>query len=191
MDVTASPRDAARAACDAKAGGVVVIDQGEEAGVVTVHALLAHLAEDTDPLTGLPRADALRDWMWRRLEEGKELSVLFLDLDDFKSVNRDHGHPAGDVELRRFAQALRAGTDEGADFCARYGGDEFVIATMRDRDEAASLAAMLASVLPRPASIGIAGGRRKSPRPDANLGAIVEDLLRLASLDCMSKKSDA
>jgi diguanylate cyclase (GGDEF)-like protein len=49
-----------------------------------------------------------------------------LDVDDFKSINDRHGHAVGDAALQALALALQGFVRE-SDFCARYGGDEFVV----------------------------------------------------------------
>ena len=49
-----------------------------------------------------------------------------LDLDDLKNLNDRHGHEAGDLALKRFAQRLMAGT-RGSDLATRIGGDEFMV----------------------------------------------------------------
>jgi diguanylate cyclase (GGDEF)-like protein len=92
-------------------------------------SLLEHQATH-DPLTGL----ANRTLFYRRLEEairhaGEEnfsLAVMYIDLDDFKQINDEHGHAAGDALLlavaRRFHQVLRKSDSTG-----RLGGDEFAL----------------------------------------------------------------
>lgn len=57
---------------------------------------------------------------------GSTFSVLAFDLDAFKEINDGHGHAAGDLCLRRFAELARARLAEG-DVLARFGGDEFVV----------------------------------------------------------------
>ncbi len=62
------------------------------------------------------------------LADGRDLAVLFLDLDYFKRVNDTHGHLAGSQVLREIGRLLRKNVPEPDAIAARYGGDEFVIA---------------------------------------------------------------
>ena len=63
----------------------------------------------------------------RRVLEYDDLSIVFIDLDDFKKINDEHGHDAGDMVLEKVA-ALLARSIRGIDRIGRYGGEEFVIA---------------------------------------------------------------
>lgn len=60
------------------------------------------------------------------LRHGKPLSLVMFDVDRFKQVNDDHGHPAGDSVLRTLAERV-GGTTRSEDIFARYGGEEFVL----------------------------------------------------------------
>jgi len=103
----------------------------------TAHAGLA-LAARTDALTGCLNHSAMHDALSREIErcrrKGHALSLVILDLDEFKQVNERHGHPAGDDVLRQVGEALRE-TVRAYDLVARYGGDEFAVIAM-DADEA-------------------------------------------------------
>jgi diguanylate cyclase (GGDEF)-like protein/excisionase family DNA binding protein len=78
----------------------------------------------TDDLTGLLNHGTFQEWLDRSVREGASFSLIMLDLDDFRNVNNDLGHQAGDAMLRRIADGLvRAGRD--TDLVFRYGGDEF------------------------------------------------------------------
>jgi diguanylate cyclase (GGDEF)-like protein len=84
----------------------------------------------TDALTGHwnRRAldDVLKQQVARRASSGRPFSVLMLDIDFFKKINDEFGHMVGDDALRAFAQALREFL-RSEDFCARFGGEEFVV----------------------------------------------------------------
>jgi diguanylate cyclase (GGDEF)-like protein len=83
-----------------------------------------------DPLTGLANQRAFfRDCaaeFSRAQRNGSEVSIVMLDLDDFKAINDEHGHPYGDQVLLRVADALRTSI-RGHDTAARMGGEEFAI----------------------------------------------------------------
>lgn len=103
---------------------------------------------DTDALTGLPNRYAMNDMLDEVFERScrskKTLCIGILDVDYFKEYNDTYGHQAGDVCLNAIAGSLRklsAGKDV---FCARYGGDEFVIICENtDQKRAAEIARTL------------------------------------------------
>ncbi len=83
-----------------------------------------------DALTGLPNRRALMDYLPLALERarrsGQWLIVCVMDLDDFKPVNDNHGHAAGDTLLMELAYRLK-NVLRTVDMVARLGGDEFVL----------------------------------------------------------------
>jgi diguanylate cyclase (GGDEF)-like protein len=105
----------------------------------------------TDALTGIANRRTFDEELaleWRRAERvGDSLALILLDLDDFKRVNDTYGHQAGDVVLRRVAEAL--GSDmRQIDLFARYGGEEFgVLVPETELDGALLLAERLRSQL--------------------------------------------
>jgi len=97
---------------------------------ISLHELVSEQAV-TDGLTGLSNKRRFRELLEKeaaRAERfGHELSLLMLDIDDFKRINDTHGHLQGDQVLRRIAEALDF-ESRGVDEPARYGGEEFAIA---------------------------------------------------------------
>jgi len=85
----------------------------------------------TDPLTGLHNRrhfDTVCATEWERARRDlRPLSVLFIDIDHFKSYNDCHGHRAGDDCLAAVGNAVRQSLQRPADVAVRYGGDEFVV----------------------------------------------------------------
>ncbi len=88
-----------------------------------------HDLADRDGLTGLYNRRAYNNYMervWRqsRREEG-HLTIILIDIDDFKAFNDRYGHQAGDDALKRVAEVIAMGAQRPLDFAARFGGEEF------------------------------------------------------------------
>lgn len=87
-------------------------------------------AAATDALTGLSnraRFDTfLAEQFSAAVSAGRPLSLLMLDVDRFKSVNDEHGHPVGDVVLKVIGRLLRSAA-RATDLAARYGGEEMAL----------------------------------------------------------------
>ena len=92
--------------------------------------ILAEKSE-TDALTQLPNRfklnDSSEDIYLRSLKKECSFAVEILDIDYFKEYNDNYGHQAGDKILIQIANVIRDFTEAHNGFCARYGGDEFVI----------------------------------------------------------------
>jgi len=117
-----------------------------------------------DGLTGLANRrtfdDALMSECRRARRERRELSLIMIDVDDFKLFNDRYGHPAGDESLRRIGQMLLGAVFRSGDLAARYGGEEFVL-LLPDTDERG--AAVIAERI-REAAMGLAIEHQASPR---------------------------
>jgi diguanylate cyclase (GGDEF)-like protein len=83
-----------------------------------------------DPLTGLFNRrfaeERLKTEIARSERQGLSLILVLLDLNDFKQINDNYGHPIGDLVLKEFAQRLNQCT-RGSDLAVRWGGDEFMM----------------------------------------------------------------
>jgi len=118
---------------------------------------LVHRAEHDD-LTDLPNRglfiDRLRSGIARAKRNNKPLALLFVDLNDFKPVNDEHGHHIGDRLLRVGARRLMAAVRE-VDTVARIGGDEFavILEAITDAGDAAAVAVKIADSIGEPFSI--------------------------------------
>ncbi|HEX4972046.1 MAG TPA: GGDEF domain-containing protein [Steroidobacteraceae bacterium] len=96
----------------------------------TANRRLKHLV-GVDALTGIANRRhfdrALEREIRRARRDAQPLSLVFLDLDQFKLFNDSYGHTRGDEVLRRVAQTLDETFRRGGDLVARYGGEEFAV----------------------------------------------------------------
>jgi len=106
-----------------------------------------------DSLTGLPNRTNWNEVVQAVLAKGdtKPRALMFIDLDDFKRVNDQHGHATGDEALKIVATRLRNAMP-ASDFIARLGGDEFVALArnLSDENEVNGIAERLLDVLAQP-----------------------------------------
>jgi diguanylate cyclase (GGDEF)-like protein/PAS domain S-box-containing protein len=107
-----------------------------------------------DSLTQLPNRllleDRFRQLHFQANRSNGRVAVIVIDLDDFKDINDQHGHPAGDALLRTIANRLTK-TVRQSDTVARLGGDEFIIlAALEDAEEASLVAGKVFEQLQKP-----------------------------------------
>ena len=103
--------------------------QGWQGHMENERAMLAHRASH-DPLTALPNRAAFDEQLGHRIQaarlSGGRFALLFVDADNFKRVNDNFGHAAGDAMLIALSDRIK-GVLRPGDFAARIGGDEFVV----------------------------------------------------------------
>ncbi|MGM0768299.1 MAG: diguanylate cyclase domain-containing protein [Pseudomonadota bacterium] len=108
-------------------GAVIVFHDARFSRATT--ARMAHLAQH-DALTGLHNRNAFHERFEQALalarRHGKQMSLLFIDLDNFKGINDELGHHSGDLILAALAGKLKTCV-RATDTVCRYGGDEFVV----------------------------------------------------------------
>ncbi|MCR4419099.1 MAG: CBS domain-containing protein [Clostridia bacterium] len=173
-----------------------VVEGGRLVGIVTKAALYAELGKYWDALTGLSKSEYLLERARCFLLQGREIAVLFFDLDDFGRVNKLYGHAVGDEVIRQTGGLLQALMPPEAGLC-RYGGDEFAAVLGATLDQARELGLRAVARVEEAEwplgirislSVGIVGGRRAAARPDGNWRFGVKELLNLASLACTRAK---
>ena len=105
----------------------------EQAAAVIHNAIVFEQTQEdslTDLLTGLPNRRSLFQHLTRELARASRLqekvSLVVMDLNDFKDINDTYGHQIGDNALREVARVLR-GAIRPYDVCVRYAGDEFIV----------------------------------------------------------------
>ncbi|MGZ5872143.1 MAG: bifunctional diguanylate cyclase/phosphodiesterase [Bradyrhizobium sp.] len=157
---------------------------------------IAHLAH-YDTLTDLPNRALFRERLELELGQVRrsgQLAVLYIDIDEFKSINDSLGHPVGDELLKIVAARLRRCIGQ-ADFVSRLGGDEFAIVqtSVRRPEDVTDLISRIYSVMREPyeclghqlstdASIGVA----LAPQDGTDL----DELLKNADLAMYGAKAD-
>lgn len=142
------------------------LPDGTIAGVIAMaHDVTAHYVEKErlellnarDSLTGMLNRGGFERWLDEvtRTEQGRDVAVLYVDLDRFKPVNDEHGHAVGDAVLKEFARRIRT-IVRPSDAVARLGGDEFAIGLtgVRALNDARSVAAKIVAEAQRPMVVG-------------------------------------
>lgn len=143
-----------------------------------------------DPLTGLPNrllCHARLEYALRRAKRYRDvIAVMMLDLDDFKAINDNYGHQAGDLLLQEAAKRMLS-TLRNNDTAARLGGDEFVVVveSVTDKQNIAAIAEKMVLALSEPyllntvgAAISVSIGIAMSPQD----GEDVETLLKRSDI---------
>ncbi len=95
-----------------------------------------------DALTGLFNRRRADDELEMLRKEGRRkrkypVSILYIDVDEFKAINDSQGHEAGDEALQTIAKLISCGKSRPEDFIARYGGDEFIFIMQQASNEVA------------------------------------------------------
>jgi diguanylate cyclase (GGDEF)-like protein/PAS domain S-box-containing protein len=160
---------------------------------------LAHQAFH-DPVTSLANralfVDRVRHALMRAQRGTASVGVMFIDLDDFKTVNDSLGHAAGDVVLQEVARRLAA-TIRPTDTVARFGGDEFAVLLdgVEDSPEAADVAERILGALEQAVEVD---GKEVFPRGSVGIclageGASTdaEELVRNADVAMYRAKRDS
>jgi diguanylate cyclase (GGDEF)-like protein len=113
-----------------------------------------------DNLTGLANRALFNDRLEHGIAQAKRhrriLAVMFVDLDNFKSINDTYGHQAGDAVLRTIANRLKHNTRED-DTVSRYGGDEFLylLTQIHEQKDIAMIAVKILNAIQAPCNVSV------------------------------------
>lgn len=151
-----------------------------------------------DQLTELPNRAQFQVRLAEALDGPDPVTLILIDLDDFKGVNDTHGHAAGDAVLRHVARLLSAGTQDAGGFAARLGGDEFAMILFTD--DPGRLTAALDTLL-RAAEkglplkgellrVGLSMGFASNTLLGPDMPATPDTLFRVADFALYSSKAD-
>ena len=196
LDADMSVRSAALTLGGRRQEAAPVGANGTLIGMVSFNQIIEELDRSYDPLTGLPWSDRLRDWGAKMLENGREITILFFDLNDFGQYNKRHGHIVGDHVLKAFVDHVSRFVHPSRDVFVRYGGDEFALVSLRSRPEADQLAEEILATKVRVEeveeavgfSVGVSGGKRTTERTAVHYSATIDNLIAIASRACLANK---
>jgi len=147
-----------------------------------------------DHLTGLlERASFLEKLKFnlpKTLQDDQITAIIFVDLDDFKTINDQYGHGTGDdvisITGRRISTSIRA-----QDLACRWGGDEFVLALqgITSKDLASQLANRLLTAIAQPLQLGFQ--ELSKSMLSASIGVAIMDDVNLSSMDLVERADKA
>lgn len=197
IDISASIWNA-KEAFDIENSDLLLVEQfGEVAGILTKQVLNYEIGKHIDLLTGLHKSDYILFKALEFVELGKEISVVFFDVNKFGYIDKKFGHAVGDRILQEIAQLLKANTPEGSYLC-RYGGDEFVLLKECYAEDCKIIVEKLLDIVRQnefygnmnvSVSAGIAGGKRRNKRVEDTY-KMVTNLINLASLASTKAKKE-
>ncbi|HEX7901846.1 MAG TPA: GGDEF domain-containing protein [Planctomycetota bacterium] len=131
----------------------------------------------TDPLTDLANRrrvmEELDVSLARASRGGEPLAVVMFDLDGFKKINDEQGHPAGDLILKKTAAALRRVVRQG-DVLGRYGGDEFLLVAHGALALEDALVERAAAMTRRETGLSVSAGVARFPEDGRTASALIE-----------------
>lgn len=168
--------------------------------LVELHAEREHARHQAmhDPLTGLANrtlfSNRVEHALAVRARDATSTSVLFCDLDDFKTINDELGHAAGDALLLAVSDRLRGCLRPG-DTVARLGGDEFAVLIEQPVEPPALIAARLVEALAKPLALAGSDVTITASVGLATAGAVValgfgaDELLRRADVAMYAAKA--
>lgn len=175
----------------------LVVENNNIVGTVTSFVLDIEFGKHIDLLTGLHKTNFIFYHALELIENGVEISIIFIDVNNFGIIDKKYGHIHGDKVLKEIALLLDRNKPRGTFLC-RFGGDEFVLLTPFKADIAKKVAEDLLEItsartyqneIKITISAGISGGRRYNRKTEDVYSTII-NLINLASLACSEAKKD-
>lgn len=175
----------------------LVVENNNIVGTVTSFVLDIEFGKHIDLLTGLHKTNYIFYHALELIENGVEISIIFIDVNNFGIIDKKYGHIHGDKVLKEIALLLDRNKPRGTFLC-RFGGDEFVLLTPFKADIAKKVAEDLLEItsartyqneIKITISAGISGGRRYNRKTEDVYSTII-NLINLASLACSEAKKD-
>lgn len=175
---------------------LVANDEKQIVGFITNTIINEEIARYIDSLTGLYKSEYIYYHGARFINSSKEISVLFIDINNFGLINKIYGHVNGDNIIKEIGILIKTNIPNEAFLC-RFGGDEFAIVVPCHTDECENIANKLLGIISArlftnkisvSVSVGIAGGRRYNKRCSDALSTI-SNLINIASLESTKAKS--
>lgn len=178
---------------------IILVEDGNGIiGYITRTILNIELGKHIDLLTGLYKSDYLFYNAYNLIRSGKHISVMFIDMDDFGSIDKKYGHIIGDAILRIVADILKESGGSDSYLC-RYAGDEFAMVNSHFVGDSRIIAEkVIKSInsypfpndIPVSASIGITGFGAHNKTIDS-ISDLITKLVNTASLSSTRAKQNA
>lgn len=174
---------------------ILVEDENGITGYITRTILNIELGKHIDLLTGLYKSEYMFYNAYKLIKNGKNISLMFIDMDDFGYIDKEYGHIKGDAILKIVADILRenAGSDS---YLCRYAGDEFAIVNSYSKEDIKLLAEKISGAIntysfpnciPVSASIGITGFMAHNKKINS-ITDLINKLVNSASLSSTRAK---
>ncbi len=168
-----------------------VLKNNKVVGMITKSTIMKHMGQLYDPLTGIYNASYIYQVASKLLSEGHEISVALFDVNNFGQLNKKYGHVYGDHCLKQIVKVFKDTIQASCDFVCRYGGDEFVLISLRKINNTEKLVKIIVDLIAvetskagvsATVSAGICGGQRRYARSELKCYEVVENLINKASL---------
>ncbi len=175
-----------------------VVKNGKVVGIITKSNVMKRMGQLYDSLTGIYNSGYIYQVASKLLSEGHEISVALFDVNDFGQINKKYGHLYGDRCLKQIVKVFKDNIKINCDFVCRYGGDEFVLVSIKKISSFEKMVKFLIDLIavstikagvPATVSAGICGGQRKYVRNGVKYYEVVENLINKASLASTKAKT--